>query len=99
MLDKLRGCTSYDCLLHVQAKFTTPILYAIDNFKKYDFFAFIISFVYLFEIFSHLHFCSSCFSSILHHFSQKRYVLLKKSSNLVIIFFDYVIDTMYYIYS
>ena len=46
---------------HVQTKFATPILYAIDNFKNYDFFSIytqplIVSFVYFFEIFSHLHF-------------------------------------------
>ena len=29
----------------------------------------IINFVFLFEIFSHLHFCSSCFSSIMRHSS------------------------------
>ena len=46
---------------HVQRKFATPILYAIDIFKNHDFFSLhtyplIISFVYFFEIFSHLHF-------------------------------------------
>ena len=31
-----RGCTPYDCPAHVQTKFATPILYAIDNFEIYD---------------------------------------------------------------
>ena len=46
---------------HVRTKFATPILYAIDNFKNYEIFStytkpLIISFVYFFEIFGHLHF-------------------------------------------
>ena len=46
---------------HVRDKFATPILYGIDNFKFYDIFStytypLITSFVYFFEIFSHIHF-------------------------------------------
>ena len=46
---------------HVQTKFATPILYAINNFKNYHNFStytkpLIISFVYFLEIFGHLHY-------------------------------------------
>ena len=47
---------------HVRTKFATPILHAIDNFKIYDIFVYIyitidsIFCIYIFEIFSHLHF-------------------------------------------
>ena len=34
--------------------------------------------IIIFEIFSHLHFCSNYFSSIMRHSSLKQYVLLKK---------------------
>jgi hypothetical protein len=60
---------------HVQTKFARyPILHAIDIFKNYDIFPtytypLILSFVYIFEISSHLHFCSIYFSSILRHSS------------------------------
>ena len=46
---------------HVRDNFATPILYDIDNFEFYDIFStytypLITSFVYFFEIFSHIHF-------------------------------------------
>ena len=73
---------------HVRIKFATPILHAIENFKIYDIVStytqsLIVSFVYSFEIFSHLHFCSNCFSSILRHTSLKWYVLPKKTNHQV----------------
>ena len=50
----------------MQRKFATPILYAIDIFKNYDFFLYIhnhgpliVYFVYFFENFNHLHFSSN----------------------------------------
>ena len=56
----------------VQTKFATPILHVINIFLNYGifFYMYIIIdniFCILFEIFSHLYFCSNYFSLILRH--------------------------------
>jgi hypothetical protein len=38
LIHEYRGFTPCQVKHHVQIKFVTPILYFIDNFKKYDFF-------------------------------------------------------------
>ena len=55
----LGGCTPYNYISHMRSKFATPILYAIDNFLNHHIFStytLIISFLYFFESFNHLHF-------------------------------------------
>ena len=59
---------------YVRAKFATPILYVINNFKNYNIFTIdinplIIHILCFSKKFSHHHFCSNCFSSILRHSS------------------------------
>ena len=49
---------------YVRTKFATPILHAIDSFRIYDIFFYIYItidgiFLFFFEIFSHIHFCSN----------------------------------------
>ena len=83
-------------------KFATPILYGIDNFKFYDIFPtytklLITSFVYVFDTFSHIHFYSNCFSSILRHSSQKRYVLLK-TKHIIKIGYKFLVCNRYRVY-
>ena len=87
---------------HVRTKFATPILYAIDNFKNYYIFPtytqpLIISFVYIsIEILVIFLFSSICFSSILYHSSQKRYVFQKQ--NIIKFGYQFLLCNRYHVY-